>query len=220
MRQTQGMRGESGVVGARQQKHRAGDLGDGVPKRLLGSGPTESQARSQAGCVVAQALTTVRFVTQSLEERPAQPRFEEPLNVARGLEPVCQCLVRPSPRGPFRRVLDPACRTDQDGAAYGQLGLRENVQREASAEGVPDERARLVPNGSGHRFGHEAGTRREVSPDLVGAAVPREVDRDKGERLRQFVAEASPEPSRLCEAVQQGYWRSRTSELEVKGHVG
>jgi hypothetical protein len=94
------------------------------------------------------------------------------------------------------------------------------MQGHACAQRVTDERARLVTHGTADRIVHEAGARGQVGSDSVRTPVPRQVDRDQSVGTGQLVTEATPEPSRLREPVQQGQWWPRTSQFDSEGHAG
>ena len=61
---------------------------------------------------------------------------------------------------------------------------------------------------------------RKVGPHRVRTSVTREVDADEGVVSGQRVAEGSPQPGRLCEAVQQDQGRPGAAYFDMKGHFG
>jgi len=184
------------------------------------SGSAKAEARCQAGRAVTEAFATVRFGAQSFEQRSSQPRFEESLDVARRLELVGPLFVRPSPRRTGLGILDAAGRADQHGPADGQVRLREHMERHARAQRIPDERTRFVANRITDCSGDELGARAEVGPHGIGARVPGEIDGDERVRIGQRFTEATPEPARLGETVQQSHGWPGAPQFDLEGHGG
>ena len=100
-----------------------------------------------------------------------------------------------------------------------QVGLGEHVQADAGTQRVPDEAAGHITDSATDGLRHESSARREVGPDGVGTSVPGKVDGDKGVRPGQLVAETTPEPPGLREAVQQGQRWPRAPQFDLEGHV-
>jgi hypothetical protein len=219
-REPERMRSEPGVVSARHGKDGASDRGDRIPQRFLSSGSAEAQARRQAGGAVTEAFISIRFIPQPLEERPMQPRLEKALDVAGGFELVGQRLVRSAPYGAPLWIFDAAGRADQRGAADAQVRLRQHVQCDPGTQRVPDEPAGHVTDCATDGVRHEPAARGEVGPDGIGTPVPRKVEGDEGERVGQAITEATPEPPRLRETVQQRQWWPRTPQFDLEGHAG
>ena len=115
----QRLRGEANVVRPRQGQDGAGECRKAIPQRFLGARPAQSQGGGQPGRAVAETLRALRRALQlePLEERPAQPRVDEPLDVPRGFERISQVLVGAAPTCPFGRVLNACGDPDEDGMA-------------------------------------------------------------------------------------------------------
>ena len=199
-----------------------GNAGKAIPQRFLGARPAQSQGGGQSGRAVAETLRALRRALhlEPLEEGPAQPRVDEPLDVPRGLELIGHVLVGAAPACPFGRVLNACGDPDEDGMAQWQIGADPDVQCHPGTERIAEKGTRLVRNLCPHRLRHQARCRREVGAHRTGISVSRQIHRDQGVRLGHEVPERSPEPPGLGEAVQQDQRRPGAAHLDVEWHVG
>ncbi len=129
-------RARTGQGSAARRSHR----GSWVPV------PHSRKAGGQSGRAVAETLRALRRALhlEPLEEGPAQPGVDEPLDVARGLELVGQVLVGAAPACTFGRVLNACGHADEDDMAQRQIGADRHMQRHPGTERVAEQGARLV----------------------------------------------------------------------------
>ena len=50
--------------------------------------------------------------------------------------------------------------------------------------------------------------------------MTRKVHRDEGVRLGQMLSESTPEPTGLCESMQEDQWRPRAAHFGMEWHDG
>ena len=194
----------------------------GDPTEVLGCPSRTVAGGGQSGRAVAETLRALcrALHLQPLEERPAQPRVDEPLDVPRGFELISQVLVGAAPACTFGRVLNACGDPDEDGMAQGQIGADPHMQRHPGTERIAEKGTWLVGNLCPHRLRHQTRCRREVGAHRTGISVSRQIHRDQGVRLGHEVPETPPQAPGLREAVQQDQRRPGAAHLDVEWHVG
>jgi hypothetical protein len=220
--QPQRVRGGAGVVRPRQCQNGGRKAPELIPQRFLRARAAQTQARSQAGCAVAEPLGALRCTTQvqPLEQRSTQPRVNEAFDVAGCLQPISKLLVGLAPELARRRVLNPCGHADENDMAEWQVAGEADMQGDPGTERVPHEGTTLVTGLRPYRLSHEPCCRRKVGPHGSRITVAGEIHRHQGVRRGQRVSEGTPEARRLREAVQQHERRARTAHLDIEWHDG
>ena len=158
---------------ADDHEHRASDLAESVPERLLRPGARRPEARRQTGGGVAEpVLAHGRSRVQAGKQRIGEPLVDERLDADR-LDVVGEFFVgTPSSRlVPCRRrcpAVAPISTNRSTSSGWAERG----VQCDAAAHGVAD------VGGATPDVGQPVGALPQVGADVGGAAVARHVDRD------------------------------------------
>jgi hypothetical protein len=221
-RHPQRVRDEPAVVCAGDRKQGGPKVGEPFPHRFLGPRPAQTQAGGQAGSGVAPALVQLCVVGrgESVEHRSAEPAIQEGIDVAGGLEFVRHRLVGLPALGPLSLVVDSGRATHEHQVVHRQPGAGDDVQGHPRPERVPDQPAGFVADRTSDCIGHEVGRRRQVGVHRVGARMTGQIDGQQRVCPGQQVAEASPRPRRLREAVQQHEWWAVASPFQREWHAG
>ena len=93
------------------------------------------------------------------------------------------------------------------------------MQADPRTERITEQGTGLIAEVGPYRLRHETGCRRQVGR-TTRIAVSRQVDGDQRVRLGQELAEATPEASRLGEAVQHHQRRPGTAHVDMEWHAG
>jgi hypothetical protein len=220
--QSQRVHGEAVVVRSRQRQDGIGEASELIPQRFLGAGATQAQARSQAGCAVAEPLGALRCATQvqPLEHRSAQPCVKEALDVAGCLQLISKPLIGLAPELASRRVLNACGHADENDVAQWQVAGEADMQGDSGTKRVSEKGTPLVAGLRPYHLSHEPCRRRKVGPHRSRIAVAGEIHRHQGARGCQRVRERTPESRRLREAVEEHERWTRTAHLDMEWHDG
>jgi hypothetical protein len=201
---------------------RASGVTKSAPQGFLGTRSGESEARGEPGGGVALALVDVGGSPGHVaEHRVGHPPVDElghrvhRRSAIHRIEALGQRSVRPSPLGPFVRVVDAGRSRDQHEASHQVRSFESEVQAEPGTHRV----AEVV--GRPARLSQQGRALDEVGADVGRSSVSGQVEQDQSVVDAQVIGQATPQPAGLGEAVghdQAGPFAERLGVQYGRGH--